>query len=132
VAIAAGEPDLAEAWLSAIRTGEGPVAPHLAARRATELARAAGARKESDDFLRRASAAADAWRGLSDDRAGREAALEELGEAVRIRSLSYGGASASSGAPGTMTLDRLEAYLPLPAEGRLLILKNGAVRYEGR
>jgi tetratricopeptide (TPR) repeat protein len=53
-----------------------------------------------------------------------------FGGYVRIKMLSYGGAAISTGAPGSITLDRLGEYLPVPEEGRLLILKNGAVRYE--
>ena len=58
-------------------------------------------------------------------------ALTLFGGYVNIESLAYGGAAVTTGAPGTLTLDRLHEYRPLPAKGRMVITKNGAVRYEG-
>jgi tetratricopeptide (TPR) repeat protein len=52
-----------------------------------------------------------------------------FGGYVKVRGLAYGGASVSEGAPGSMTLDELGEYFPLPEVGRLVILKNGAIDY---
>ena len=55
--------------------------------------------------------------------------LTVFGGYVVVRSASYGGASVSSGAPGASTLDDLGEYLPVPARGKLVLLKNGALAY---
>jgi hypothetical protein len=49
-----------------------------------------------------------------------------------VRSMAYGGAAASAGAPGQSTLDELGSYLPLSADGAWQILQNGAVRFVPR
>ncbi|MEN8150454.1 MAG: tetratricopeptide repeat protein [Planctomycetota bacterium] len=49
---------------------------------------------------------------------------------VKVVSLAYGGVSATSGTPATMPLADLGESWPLPATGRLVLQKNGALRYE--
>ena len=55
--------------------------------------------------------------------------LALFGGYVKVRSMSYDGAAAAGGAPGQTTLDELGSYLPLPAQGSLLVTRNGAWCY---
>ena len=49
---------------------------------------------------------------------------------VKIVTFAYGGGSVSSGTPATLPLEKLGEYRPVPAKGRIVLQKNGAVRYE--
>jgi hypothetical protein len=49
-----------------------------------------------------------------------------------VRSMAYGNAAVSAGAPGQSTLDELGSYLPLSADGAWQILQNGAIRFVPR
>ncbi|MFV1959399.1 MAG: hypothetical protein ACC662_08300, partial [Planctomycetota bacterium] len=53
-----------------------------------------------------------------------------LGGWVRIESLSYGGAAVASGVPASMDLEDFGPRWPIPGNGALLILKNGAVAWK--
>ena len=54
-----------------------------------------------------------------------------FGGYVAVEGLDYGGSASGASSPGTMLLDGMGTYRPLPAKGNLLVLKNGAVRYDG-
>ncbi len=56
--------------------------------------------------------------------------LTLFGGYVVVKSLKYGGSSSAPAAAGATTLEALGIYMPIPAQGALVILKNGAVRYE--
>ena len=49
---------------------------------------------------------------------------------VKIVTLAYGGVAVSSGTPATLPLEELGEYRPVPAKGRIVLQKNGAIRYE--
>ena len=57
--------------------------------------------------------------------------LTVFGGWIRIDGLSYGGGASAGGQPGTATVEDLGAVLPVPGDGKLVILKNGAVTYRG-
>jgi len=53
-----------------------------------------------------------------------------FGGYVRIDSLNYNGSATAGGTPGSISLAAFGEYLPVPATGRIVILKSGAHRYE--
>jgi len=53
-----------------------------------------------------------------------------FGGYVRIDNLNYNGAATAGGTPGSISLAAFGEYLPAPNGGRIVILKNGAHRYE--
>ncbi len=55
--------------------------------------------------------------------------LTFFGGYVVVRSVAYGGAAATAGAPGATTLDELGDYWPIPEQGNLVLTRNGAVTY---
>jgi tetratricopeptide (TPR) repeat protein len=55
--------------------------------------------------------------------------LTAFGGYVVVRKLDYGGASVTSGSPGSIALAELGAYLPVPAKGALVVHANSAVSY---
>jgi hypothetical protein len=88
VALALGRRAEARRWAQAVEVGEGPCAPHLAARRALVLALVGavpGAR--ADGFADAARSAAAAWRRLGDFQ-GRRDALGDLVRAARAAGLA--------------------------------------------
>ncbi|HEX5136307.1 MAG TPA: tetratricopeptide repeat protein [Planctomycetota bacterium] len=55
--------------------------------------------------------------------------LTFFGGYVVVRSVDYGGAAATAGAPGSTTLDELGDYWPVPEQGELVLTRNGSVTY---
>lgn len=55
--------------------------------------------------------------------------VQVFGGYVVVEQMSYGGSTAASGTPGTISLDALGTYLPVPASGALVICKNGATTW---
>ena len=53
-----------------------------------------------------------------------------FGGYIVVLSMSYGSSASSSGSPGAITLDELGLYLPVPAQGSLVVTKNGATYYD--